>query len=161
MQKQIIGWKEWCHLPELGLPAIKAKIDTGAKTSSLHAFNIEPYIHENIDMVRFKLHPLQYRKDIVYEVNAQVIDRRLISDSGAHKELRYIIKTSISVGREELIKNDPHVKAIEISLSNRINMSFRMLIGREALAGDFIVDSSAGFVLGNISKSTIRTMYNL
>jgi hypothetical protein len=161
MQKKIIGWKEWCYLPELGLPAIKAKIDTGAKTSSLHAFNIEPYIHNDIDMVRFKLHPLQYRKDVVYEVNAAIIDKRLISDSGAHKELRYIIKTSLYVGKEALIGCDSKVKIIEISLTNRINMSFRMLIGREALASDFIVDSGASFVLGNISKSTIRTMYNL
>jgi len=153
MDKLVIGWKEWCHLLELAIPPIKAKIDTGAKTSCLHAIDIEPYIHNAIDMVRFKVHPLQYRKDIVYRVDAPVIDKRLVSDSGAHKEMRYIIKSKTKIGDKE--------KIIELSLTNRINMSYRMLVGREALAGDFIVDSSSSFVLGKIAKSRIKEMYNL
>jgi ribosomal protein S6--L-glutamate ligase len=154
MEKTLIGWKEWCSLPDLSLPAVKAKIDTGAKTSCLHAFNIQYYRQDSKDMVKFQLHPVQYRKDIVYYANAECIDRRFVTDSGAHKELRYIIKTIISLGDKE----KKITKEIELSLTNRIRMSYRMLIGREALTKDFIIDPDASFLLGRMNKIKNKTI---
>ncbi len=153
MNKLIIGWKEWCSLPDLSLPAIKAKIDTGAKTSCLHAFNIELFQEDNNNFIRFNIHPVQNRKDIIKQCSAKLVDKRIISDSGAHKELRFVIRTKLIIGGEE--------KEIDISLTNRAKMSCRMLIGREALRGDFIVDSEKTFLLGKLSKLKIKKYYNI
>jgi ribosomal protein S6--L-glutamate ligase len=153
MEKFIVGWKEWCSLPDLELPAIKAKLDTGAKTSCLHAFNITIFKEKRKEFANFYIHPIQNRKDIIKQCNAELIDQRIVIDSGAHKELRYIIKTKLILGNEE--------KEIEMSLTNRSKMSCRMLIGREALKGDFIVDSEQSFLLGKLSKLKIKKYYNI
>ena len=126
-----IGWREWLALPALNIPAIKAKVDTGARTSALHAFFVEPFETEGIQMVRFGVHPLQKRLDIEIVCVAPVKDFREISDSGGHREMRYVIETEVLLGKSS--------RSIEMTLTNRDNMKFRMLLGRTAMAGLLVV----------------------
>jgi hypothetical protein len=135
-----VGWREWVLLPELGLPVIKAKIDTGAKTSCLHAFSVEPFEKKGKEWVRFGLHPHQHNTKIEIYCEAEAIDKRLISDSGGHKEERYVIRTDIKLANQHW--------PIEISLTNRDSMLFRMLIGRTAMKNKIIVDPAKSFLLG-------------
>ena len=122
-----IGWREWLALPMLQIPAIKAKIDTGARTSALHAFFVEPFEKNGTQMVRFGVHPLQKRLDLEIICAAPVKDYRAVSDSGGHREMRYVIETEVALGDQK--------KRIEMTLTNRDNMRFRMLLGRTAMAG--------------------------
>ena len=120
-----IGWREWLALPALNIPAIKAKVDTGARTSALHAFFVEPFEDNGTQMVRFGVHPLQKRLDVEIVCVAPVNDFREISDSGGHREMRYVIETEVLLGESSRI--------IEMTLTNRDNMNFRMLLGRTAM----------------------------
>lgn len=145
-----LGWREWCNLPELGIPAIKAKIDTGAKTSALHAFKVERFEQNNQAFVRFSVHPVQKNETVQIECIAPIKDERVISDSGGHKEIRYIIETQIVIGN----KSWP----IEMSLTNRDCMRFRMLLGRRAMKDLAIVDPTASYLNG---KLKVRSIYGL
>ncbi len=150
--KKIIGWKEWFGLECLNLPAIKGKIDTGAKTSSLHAFNIENFYIEDVEYVRFEIHPLQKNKKLVRPCVARVVDRRMVSDSGGKKEKRFVIKSDLSVGERKI--------RIEITLANRDSMAFKMLLGREAIKQlNMLVDISKSFALGKLKRAEILTLY--
>jgi ribosomal protein S6--L-glutamate ligase len=131
MSSLVLGWREWAGLPKLGLPAIKAKIDTGARTSALHAFRIETFGPPENPRVRFWVHPVEGRNDIEVICTAKVIERRQVVSSNGQSELRYIIKTPIRIGGEEW--------EIEVSLSNREGMNHRMLIGRMALDANKVV----------------------
>lgn len=135
-----MGWKEWLALPDLKIPAIKAKIDTGARTSSLHTFHLEPYREKGALRVRFSLHPLQKRKDIEIFSDAKVVDYRKVKDSGGHIERRYVIQTLMVVGKT--------FQEIELTLTNRDKMMFRMLLGRTALKKKFIIDPGRAYVMG-------------
>lgn len=137
MEKQTIGWREWVEFPEFELGKIKAKIDTGARSSSIHAFDIEPFEQNGEHWVNFKVHPLQHSDDKVVQCSAKVKDYRSITDSGGHKTMRYIIETSFRIG-EDLF-------TAELSLFNRSNMLFRMLVGRTALKGRYLVDPSRSY----------------
>ena len=138
-----IGWEEWVSLPELGLPAIKAKADTGARTSSLHAFSIEPFSARGKKMVRFGIHPIIARSDIELFCSAELVGRREITSSNGESELRPIIKTKVRIAGEEW--------PIEVSLTNREGMSYRMLLGRAAMKGRLIVNPLASCVHGEMS----------
>ena len=135
-----VGWREWCLLPELGLPLIKAKVDTGAKTSCLHAFSIKEYQKNGKKWVEFSIHPYQDDTETVVYCNAEVIDERDVTDSGGHKEKRYVISTKLQLNDQEW--------PIEMTLTNRDTMLFRMLLGRTAMAQRIIIDPSASFLLG-------------
>lgn len=145
---EIIGWREWLALPSINIPAIKAKIDTGARTSALHAFFTERFDRDGEKMIRFGIHPLQKNTELELICEAPVLDERIVTDSGGHSELRYVIQVEVS------FKNV--VWPIEVTLTNRDNMKFRMLLGRTALAGRFLVDAEASFCggreLGRIYK---------
>ncbi len=133
----IIGWQEWLALPELGLPAIKAKIDTGARTSALHAFLIEPFGPAEAPMVRFGVHPIPGRVDVAVFCSAPVAGRREVTSSNGEKETRYFIRTPVQMGE--------HTWEIEIGLTNRESMTYRMLLGRQAIRDDMMVDVAASF----------------
>lgn len=120
-----LGWEEWIGLPELGLPAIKAKVDTGAKTSSLHAFTVEPFGPAARQKVRFGIHPIPERPDIEVYCSANVIDRRDVTSSNGETEKRWTIETEIQLGGQSW--------PIQLTLSDREGMSFHMLLGRQAL----------------------------
>jgi hypothetical protein len=145
--KIILGWREWISLPQLNLPAIKAKIDTGAKTSALHAFYVEPYQKESVDMVKFFIHPIQANDDFQVECHAAILDQRKVVDSGGHKEMRYVVESLISIGD----KSWP----IELSLTNRDTMRFRMLLGRRAMEYCALVEPSASYLNGKLNPQTI------
>lgn len=149
-QKLMLGWREWCALPELGIPAIKAKVDTGARTSALHTFQIDPIAHNGIPCVRFLVHPLQKNETLVRECIAPIKDERLVSDSGGHKEMRYIIETTVQIGNL--------CWPIEMSLTNRDTMRFRMLLGRRAMTSEVTVDPAASFING---RMRVRAIYGL
>ncbi|MBU6338753.1 MAG: ATP-dependent zinc protease [Rickettsiales bacterium] len=150
--KKILGWKEWFNLESIGLPAIKGKIDTGAKTSALHAFDIENFYIEDVEYVRFKIHPLQKNKKLERECVARVIERRMVSDSNGNKGKRFVIKSDLCIG-------DAKVK-IEITLVNRDTMTFRMLLGRDAVKQlGMLVDPSKSFLQGKIKKSKALKLY--
>lgn len=132
-----IGWREWLALPELNIPAIKAKIDTGARTSALHAFFVEPFRKGDCEMVRFGVHPLQGREDIEIICEYPVKAYRQISDSGGHREMRYVIETIVKLGER--------CWPIEMTLTNRDSMKFRMLLGRTAMEGITVIPEKSFF----------------
>lgn len=137
-----LGWREWIALPDLGIERIKAKVDTGARTSCLHAFFLERYRHEKRDWVRFHVHPMQNDKQQVVECAAPLLDLRQVSDSGGHLEQRCVIETTAVVYAEP--------ERIELTLTDRDSMRFRMLLGRTALGNRYLVNPAASFVSGPI-----------
>ena len=151
--KFLIGWKEWCSLPTLDIPAIKAKIDTGAKTSALHAYRIEPFSHNHQPWVRFYLHPIQRNSKISLTCMAPIVDQRFVSSSTGHRELRYVVESKIKIGRK--------IWTIELTLTNRDKMRFRMLLGRDALKGNAIIDPLTNHKTGRMtSRQAIKQFYN-
>ena len=148
-----IGWKEWVALPELGIPSIKAKIDTGARTSALHTYKIEPFIKDNMEYVRFWIHPIQRRQNISICCEAVIQDKRIVKDSGGHAEERYVITTNLLI--------DKLTYPIELTLTNREDMLFRMLLGRTALnSGRIAVDPSVSYFTGKAHKKKYKSITN-
>ena len=139
-----LGWREWVSLPDLGLKRIKAKVDTGARTSSLHAFELRDFEENGIHRVEFKMHPNQHDNDTVVVCVADVADERFVRDSGGHREQRFVIKSPLTIGA---ITWD-----IEINLTSRDDMRFRMLLGRTAFRGQALVDPARSYVLGKRRK---------
>lgn len=150
--RTIIGWAEWVQLPQIGLPLIKAKCDTGARTSALHAFNIETFTHKGAPWVRFKIHPLQATSQLTIQCEAPVVDRRLVTDSGGKGEKRLVIETFATIGEM--------TRAIEITLTNREKMAFRMLLGRQAMERfGLAVDPAHTTLLLKVKSSTAKAAY--
>lgn len=133
-----IGWREWVALPELGIDKIKAKVDTGARTSALHAFALEPFDENGKKRIRFEIHPMQHDTELTITCIADVVDYRQVTDSGGHSEMRYVICTPVFLGE----KSWP----IEITLTERDTMLFRMLLGRNAIKKRYMVNPARSFI---------------
>ena len=144
----IIGWKEWIGLPDLGIPAVKAKIDTGARTSALHVFDLQEFVVEDRQMVRFGIHPLQRREDILRFCEAPVLEKRRVKDSGGHIEKRYVIRTTAVMGAVSW--------PIDITLTNRDLMLFRMLLGRTAVENRFLLNPGRSYLTGRSLAKAYR-----
>lgn len=133
----VLGWEEWLALPDLGLPAIKAKVDTGARTSAIAASDIQEIGTAERPRVRFEVRPIPGRDDVVVTCVADLIDRREVTSSNGETELRYVIRTQVRMGERTW--------PIEITLANRGTMSYRMLLGRLAVKDDMFVDPATSF----------------
>ncbi len=149
--KIVVGREEWCSFPTLGLPAIKARVDSGARTSSLHAFNIQPFRREGQPWVGFEVHPLQNDRRTVIRCERPVVDRRTVKSSSGVSERRYVISTEMALGES--------VFEIEVTLANRDSMGYRMLLGREAMKGRMLVDPGLSFCMGEVSEEALTKSY--
>jgi len=149
--KIIVGSAEWCAFTNLAIPAIRARVDSGAKTSSIHAFNISQFKRDNSPWVTFEVHPIQYDRRTVVRCEAAVIDRRNIRSSNGTTEKRFVIRTPITIGNETW--------DIELTLTNRDSMGFRMLLGREAMQGRMLVDPATKSHLGEVLKDELQELY--
>lgn len=149
-QTRIVGWREWVGLPSVGLDWLKAKVDTGAQTSSLHAFGVEEVTRGGEPWVRFEIHPLQRSARDAVTVELPVHDRRRVRSSNGQAQWRYVVLMQLRLLDE--------VITAEVTLTRRDAMGYRMLIGREALAQGFVVDSAASYV-GGQPKRRIRARH--
>ncbi len=138
----MVGWREWVGLPDLKINALKAKVDTGAKTSAIHAIDVDPFEKNGASFVSFFLHSGLRPIDRPIRCEAPVRDLRPITSSNGEQEMRYIIETTLAAGGRSW--------PIEISLANRDQMGFRMLLGRQALREKLIVDPSLSFCLADL-----------
>ena len=148
-ERPIVGWREWISLPDLGINFIKAKIDTGARTSALHAFKIKTFRRQGQHYARFYVHPLQRRRRPEILCEAAIMDERVVTSSNGEREMRFIVKTSLRMGQ--------HQWPIELSLTNRDEMSFRVLLGRQALRRHLIVDPGRSYRLNKGKHRTPMT----
>lgn len=149
--KIILGSEEWCSFPELGIPSIKARVDSGAKTSALHAINIAPFTKEGENWVKFDINPIQNNLKTVIHCEAKLIDKRVVKSSSGFREQRFVIQTELKIGDS----NWP----IEMTLTNRDSMGFRMLLGREAMSGRILVDPEQKYLLGQVSIEHLKKLY--
>jgi hypothetical protein len=137
--KPTIGWREWVQLPELEITRVKAKVDTGARSSSLHAFNVVMVKRRKRTLVRFTVHPMQYDPETMVECTAELVDQRWVKSSNGERELRPTIRTLVSFGGEPW--------PIDLTLTSRDLMGFRMLLGREAVRRRFLIDPGRSFLM--------------
>ena len=136
----LIGWREWVGLPDLGIKTIKVKVDTGARSSSLHAFKLQEFERDGVKWVRFHVHPVQRNSDESVELEAMVLEFRSVRSSSGKAEIRPVIVTNIELFGITW--------PVELTLARRDQMGFRMLLGREAFRGRFLVDAGKSFYGG-------------
>ncbi len=144
----LTGWREWVSLPDLGVDWIKAKIDTGARTSSLHAFDIQEFERDGEAWVRFRVKPWQDSQEDAVIVESPIHDRRAVRSSSGHAQERLVVQLMIRLVDREVMA--------EVTLSNRDEMGFRMLIGREALRRGYVVDPARSFLGGRAPREARR-----
>ena len=149
--KTLIGSEEWCSFPQLGIPAIKARVDSGAKTSALHAINIKIFEKNGAEWLKFDINPIQNNSKSIIHCEAQLVDQRIVKSSNGTREKRYVIRTDVELGN--------HNWQVEVTLTNRDSMGFRMLLGREAMVGRLIVDPEKKFELGQPSTESLKEYY--
>jgi len=149
--KIILGSEEWCSFPGLGIPAIKARVDSGAKTSALHAKNIAPFIKDGQNWVKFDINPIQNNIKTIIPCEAPLVDKRVVKSSSGFREQRFVIQTHLEIGNSNWL--------IEMTLTNRDSMGFRMLLGREAMSGRVLVDPEQQYLLGQPSTDILKEVY--
>lgn len=146
LKRRRAGWREWVALPKLGIDRIKAKLDTGARSSALHAYRIERFDRDGEPYVAFFVHPIQRRRKPEIRCEAPLLDVRTVTSSNGQREDRYVIETSLKLG----VRTWP----IELTLTNRDEMSYRMLLGRQALRQRIVVDSATSY---RLSKNSLKS----
>ena len=144
-QPLVAGWREWASLPDLGVSFIKVKLDTGARTSALHAWKIKPFERDGEDWVRFDLYPVQRNKAVRIACEAPLVGQRIVRSTSGNTEKRYVIRTPLMLGGQE--------RVIEVTLTNRDHMGFRMLLGRTAMRGRIIVDPARSYLHPAVSSN--------
>lgn len=144
----VVGWREWVALPQAGVPWVKAKIDTGARSSAIHAFDLEVDQVDGLDWVRFSIHPWQRSDEDIAELRLPVLDRREVRSSNGQTEERYAVALDVTLAGRTI--------TTVMTLGNRDEMGFRMLIGREALERGFLVDSSTSYTGGRPRRAVRR-----
>jgi ribosomal protein S6--L-glutamate ligase len=149
--KLILGSEEWCSFPEIGIPIIKARVDSGAKTSALHALNINAFIKDGEHWVRFDINPIQNNVKTIIHCQAPLIDKRIVKSSSGFREQRFVIQSQLKLGESTW--------PIEMTLTNRDSMGFRMLLGREAMSGRSLVDPEKKYLLGEPSVASLKELY--
>lgn len=149
--KIILGSEEWCSFPELGIPTIKARVDSGAKTSALHAINIAPFKKDTQNWVKFDINPIQNNVKTIIHCEAPLVDKRIVKSSSGFREERYVIQTPLEIGDSKWL--------IEMTLTNRDSMGFRMLLGREAMSGRVMVDPEQQYLLGQPTSDSLKEVY--
>lgn len=149
--KMVAGSEEWVSLPGLGVPMIKVRVDSGAKTSALHAVNIIPFQRNGETWVSFDVFPIQFDGKRVVHCEAPVVDMRTIKSSTGNRETRYVIRTQMKLNEV--------VWEIEVSLTNRDSMGYRMLLGREAMRGKMLVDPESSFLFGELDRDSMEKLY--
>jgi len=149
--KVIFGSEEWFSFPDLGIPTIKARVDSGAKTSALHAINISPFKRNDENWVRFDINPIQKNTKTVIHCEARLVDKRIVKSSSGFREQRYVIQTTLDIGEAKW--------PIEMTLTNRDSMGFRMLLGREAMSGRVLVDPEQIYLLGQETTDDLKVIY--
>ena len=143
----LVGWREWVGLPDWGVEWVKAKIDTGARTSALHAFGVSSFERNGVTLVRFAVHPWQRSAEDETWVEAEQIDERAVTSSSGFSTLRPVVRTDVRIGEA--------CHPIELTLTRRDEMGFRMLLGRQALKGRYLIDPSKSY-LGGRPKRAVR-----
>ena len=147
-EQTVVGWREWVQIPQVDVPWIKAKIDTGAKTSAIHAFDLRAVDRGGRDWVRFSVHPWQATASDAVEVELPVHDSRSVRSSSGHEEERYVVLLPLLLGGREV--------QAEVTLTDRDEMGFRMLVGREALVQGFLVDPAQSYAGGRPERAVRR-----
>lgn len=145
-ERPTIGWREWVALPDLAVPAIKVKVDTGARSSSLHAFNVVLFERDGVELVSFEVHPIQRNNTESISAEAELLEMRAVRNpgGGGRSELRPVIETTVRLGEESW--------PIELTLTRRDQMGFRMLLGRQAVRRRFVVDPGRSYVIGKRTR---------
>lgn len=143
-----LGWAEWLALPQLDIPYMAAKVDTGAKTSCIHAFAVEPFDKDGTTWLNIGIHPIQNNNEVEIWRQLPASEQRIVRDSGGHEESRWEIKTEIAIGGQSWNS--------DITLTSRDSMQFRMLLGRSAMAGNARVLPGKKFLLGNPSEAKLN-----
>lgn len=136
-EKPVIGWREWVELPVLGIERIKAKVDTGARTAALHAWQVHRFERNGEPWIRFEVHPAQRDNSVRISCEAPLAGEKVVRNSGGQRESRYVIVTDVKLGTQ--------MWPIELTLTNRDQMGFRMLLGRASVRGRFVVDPSTSY----------------
>jgi len=152
-EKVIVGSEEWCSFPILNIPIIKARVDSGAKTSALHAINIVPFDKDGEDWVKFDINPIQNDSKTIINCQSKLIDKRIVKSSSGYREQRYVIATELEIGGK--------IWTVEITLTNRDSMGFRMLLGREAMSGRVLVDPEEKYLLGQPTNENLTSLYKI
>lgn len=147
-QMPVIGWREWVGLPQLGVPPLRAKIDTGARTAALHAFGLETFEREGTTYARFAVHPEHKQPGLAFVTEAAVVDERTVKSSSGSAEERLVIATQIAIG--------PHVFGAEVTLTRRDEMGLPMLLGRQTIRRRFLVDAGRSYLIGEPPETTME-----
>lgn len=151
--KLVVGSEQWCSFSGFSIPVIKARVNSGAKTSTIHAFNIQSFNRNGQAWVSFEVHPIQNDSKITTHYENPIVDRRYVKSSNGNREKRFVISEPVLIGGD--------IWEMKLTLTNRDIMGYRMLLGREAKSGRMLVDPADNLLLGELTNSEISQLYDI